>query len=341
MRPPLPRGCEWEGIPGESQNGQNELPSVQDITELISSEIVLPSDVIHGLLHAGGKMVIGGGSKSFKTWQLIDLSTAVATGTEYLGFETNQGRVLYINLEIQPGFFSERCKVVAAAKDISLGSGSFDVWNLRGHAAELYKLLPAILAQAERRKYALVIIDPVYKVFGNREENVANHVTAVMNDLERISVQSGAAVAFGAHFSKGNQAGKESIDRISGSGVFARDPDTILTLTKHEEDDAYTVDATLRNHPPIESFVLRWRFPLMRRDDNLDPARLKQTGGRPRVATQTQILDLLEEAPLRATDWQKRARDEFGIASSTFYEIKGELSRLGRIQSLAGKFIKT
>jgi len=39
-----------------------------------------------------------------------------------------------------------------------------------------------------------------------------------------------AASVFGAHFSKGNQAGKESIDRISGSGVFARDPDTILVI---------------------------------------------------------------------------------------------------------------
>jgi len=37
-------------------------------------------------------------------------------------------------------------------------------------------------------------------------------------------VKTGAAVGFGAHYSKGNQAGKEAIDRVSGSGVFARDP---------------------------------------------------------------------------------------------------------------------
>jgi hypothetical protein len=178
-------------------------------------------------------------------------------------------------------------------------------------------------------------------VLGEREENVTHHITAIMNDLEKLAVRSGAAVAFGAHFSKGNQAGKESIDRISGSGAFARDPDSILVFTKHEEEDAYTVDATLRNHKPIEPFVVRWHFLLMERDEALNPARLKQAGGRPRLATQTEILNLLDETPLRATDWQKRAKDEYGIASSTFYEIKGELSRLGRIQSVAGKFIKT
>lgn len=38
----------------------------------------------------------------------------------------------------------------------------------------------------------------------------------------RLTVETGAGVAFGSHFSKGNQIQKESIDRISGSGVFAR-----------------------------------------------------------------------------------------------------------------------
>ena len=59
--------------------------------ELLLNPIDLPNDVIDGLLHKGGKMVIGGGSKSFKTWQLIDMATAVATGTEFLGFPTTAG----------------------------------------------------------------------------------------------------------------------------------------------------------------------------------------------------------------------------------------------------------
>jgi len=66
------------------------------------------------------------------------------------------------------------------------------------------------------------------------------------------------------------------MDRIGGSGVFARDPDTILTLTRHQEDNAFTVEPILRNHPPISPFVIRWDFPLMKRDDDLDPGKLKQ-----------------------------------------------------------------
>ena len=54
-----------------------------------------------------------------------------------------------------------------------------------------------------------------------------------------------------------NQAGKEAIDRIGGSGVFARDPD-VITMTPHEEKDAYIIDLTLRALPQIQPFVVRW-----------------------------------------------------------------------------------
>ena len=39
--------------------------------------------------------------------------------------------------------------------------------------------------------------------------------------------------------------------------LFARDPDAILTLTKHEEEGAFTVEPILRNHAPIKPFVVR------------------------------------------------------------------------------------
>jgi hypothetical protein len=47
------------------------LPPIEDAAELISEPIVLPDDVIKGVLHRGGKMVLGGASKTFKTWTLV------------------------------------------------------------------------------------------------------------------------------------------------------------------------------------------------------------------------------------------------------------------------------
>jgi hypothetical protein len=70
-------------------------------------------------------------------------------------------------------------------------------------------------------------------------------------------------------------------------------------------------------------------------------ALITPSSGRPRLATETQILDLLHDKPLRAAEWQKLATEEYGIASSTFYEIKRDLRERGLIQSTGGFFSKT
>jgi len=66
-----------------------------------------------------------------------------------------------------------------------------------------------------------------------------------------------------------------------GSGVFARDPDSLVTFTKHEEESAFAIEMVLRNLPPVQPFVVKWGWPLFRREGSLDPTRLKQAGGRP------------------------------------------------------------
>jgi hypothetical protein len=58
--------------------------------------------------------------------------------------------------------------------------------------------------------------------------------------FEQIAMGADAALVYADHFSKGNQAKKAAIDRISGSGVTARDPDVIATVSEHEEPGCLT-----------------------------------------------------------------------------------------------------
>src|SRR5262249_51704582 len=95
--------------------------------------------------------------------------------------------------------------------------------------------------------------------------------------------------------------------------VFARDPDSLLIFTRHEMEDAFTVEATLRNFKPIEPFCVRWQFPLMGRDGELDPARLKQSkGGRKRTHAPEQlcaaIIETTAENPTRISAWAVAAK---------------------------------
>ena len=153
---------------------------------------------------------------------------------------------------------------------------SFEVVSVRlCRGASFDKIIPRIIQKLKDTKYDAILLDPLYKIYGEIDENKAGDVALLMNELETLAVKSKAAVLFGAHFSKGNQAGKESIDRVSGSGVYARDPDSILNFTRHEEEEAFVVESNLRNLIPLEKFVVRWQYPLMVRDDCLNPAKLK------------------------------------------------------------------
>src|SRR5689334_5975583 len=121
--------------------------------------------------------------------------------------------------------------------------------------------------------------------------------------VESLAVASGAAIALAGHFAKGNASAKETIDRINGRGVFARDPDSLIIFTKPEEEGAFVVEMVLRNLPPMNPFVVRWGWPMFRREDNLDPTRLKQVGGRPAKFKPEDILALLEDKRLKASEW--------------------------------------
>src|SRR6185436_12290879 len=107
-------------------------------------------------------------------------------------------------------------------------------------------------------------------------ENAAEDVAQVMALLGRLATECGAAVWITHHFSKGNQAAKDSIDRLSGSGVLARYADTLLTMTPLKAENAVRVDVTARAHPPVQPIALRWECPLMVSDLTLDPDDLKQ-----------------------------------------------------------------
>jgi len=264
--------AEWE-----SANSADGLPEILSGSEFMAVPQLEPPQLIEGVLHQSSKMILGGASKSRKTWTLIDICLSVSAGTPWWGFKTKRGRVLYLNFELPAFAFQKRVALIAAAKGVTDFSG-FDLWNLRGFATDFSELIPKILSRIKESNYALIVLDPVYKGLGKRDENKAGDIASLCNEIEQLAVKSGAAVAYGAHYSKGNQAAKDSIDRIGGSGVFARDADVILTMTPHEDKDAYVIDLTLRALPQVDPFVVRWQSVMFSRDSAADASRIRQPG---------------------------------------------------------------
>lgn len=316
------------------------LPDIIDGNQFATSEITEPVVLIEGMLHKGSKLVFGGSSKSHKTWCLLDLALSVSMGADWMGRHTKIGKVLYVNFEIQDFAWQHRINKVAEAKNQAPAPGMFNLWNLRGHSANYKVLIPKIIAKSKKDDYSLIVLDPIYKLYGETDENSAGDVADLLNSVERLASETKAAIAFGAHFAKGNASGKEAIDRISGSGVFARDPDSILVFTKHEEDDAFTVEPILRNFPPVTPFAVRWDFPLMQPDATLDPSKLKSAPGRKQTVQESSILTLLPPDGFTRKEWLEISLEN-GVSERTFDRLKKHLHSEGKIilSAVSGKYL--
>lgn len=202
----------------------------------------LAPELIHGVLRQGHKMLIAGPSKAGKSFALIEMCIAIAEGSKWLNWQCSQGRVLYVNLELDRASCLHRFKDVYKAVGIKpLNIGNIDIWNLRGKTVPMDKLAPKLIRRALKKGYIAVIIDPIYKVLTG-DENSADQMAHFTNQFDKVATELGSSVIYCHHHSKGAQGNKKSLDRASGSGVFARDPDALIDLIELElTEDVYSM----------------------------------------------------------------------------------------------------
>lgn len=321
---------------GPEKKEKRKLPEIVDVMDFLEEDIPEPPELIEGLLAKGSKLILSGGSKTRKTWALTHLAAAVATGQPWWGFPTKKGKVLYINFEIQKGYYQRRVKSIKEhlLLEGTKLRGNLQVWNLRGHAADISELVDEII-NAVGDRYDLIIFDPIYKILGKRDENSNGDIADMMNEFDRIIEATGAAVAFAHHYSKGNQAKKSAMDRMSGAGAFARDADSLLMMTDHQQKDTYTVDAVLRNYKPIEQFCITVEHPIMVRNEQLDPKKVKTVGGKEKTYVVADLMKVLNIQHLTSTELEKQFIAATGASTGTFDKLIKEAKETQIIEKCA------
>ena len=208
----------------------DDLPDIEDLSKEWNDLPELAPELIKGVLREGHKMLIVGPSKAGKSFDLIELCIAIAEGRQWHGWDCKRGRVLYVNLELDRASCLHRFKNVYSAAGIKPEHlQNLDIWNLRGRSVPMDKLAPKLIRRAKDRNCKAVIIDPIYKVITG-DENSADQMAKFCNQFDKVCTELGAAVIYCHHHSKGSQGQKKSMDRASGSGVFARDPDALLDM---------------------------------------------------------------------------------------------------------------
>ena len=303
------------------ESSTDDLPGEENLANIWDNLPELAPPLIDGVLRQGHKMLLAGPSKAGKSYALIELCISIAEGCKWFGrFNCAQGKVMYINLELDRASCFHRFRDVYDAMGLQPHNlGNIDIWNLRGASVPMDKLAPKLIRRAAKKEYIAIVLDPIYKVITG-DENSADQMAKFCNQFDLVCRELGCAVIYCHHHSKGAQGGKRSMDRASGSGVFARDPDAMLDMTELELTDA--IKQQLSNKATCRTCC-----------ELLDKRGHEDAYGPDDALSKTQMLNICKEylgaADLRMLDVEcEKAREQ--ALSRTAWRIEGTLREFKR-----------
>ena len=238
----LERHLELERRIKELTKDDVTLPKAKTLYDY-PEKIVLDPVLIEGLFRKGRKGILTADSKAGKSFFAIEMAICVAAGRPFLGRKCVKSKVCYFNYEIEEMEFMQRVRDVSGGLKITESEfkDNLKIVHMRGQSLPLAAMRDNLIAlilteQMETSEpFALVILDPIYKITAG-DENSARDVGQFCNNLDKIAKETGCAIFYTHHHAKGDQGGKKAMDRGSGSGVFSRDPDLMIDLTALEID---------------------------------------------------------------------------------------------------------
>ena len=209
--------------------------------------VIYPAWIEPVILPKGGVFVFGGHSKIGKSFQALEMTRALATGSELFGyrqFKAHEAKVLYLEREI--GEFGLQARGGEVFKAENLDRVMDNVWYVSQDPDLNVDTYPGIMRIAEHVDKIganVLILDPISHMF-SVDENDATAMSKVFNNIEQLRKtfrHLGLSVAMAHHFGK-PPSGKfqDQYDHLSfhnfrGSSKFFSAPDTLCTSWRAEE----------------------------------------------------------------------------------------------------------
>lgn len=242
------------------------LFNIQSVEKVVDDNPTLKPYVIDGLLRRGEVCNVIAASKTGKSFLSLGMVFAIATGEEWLGHQTAQGRCLIVDNELHIETMANRIKSVANSLGVDLRGLGIDVLPLRGELHDLYAI--GGLFDKVAGKYSLIVCDAFYRFLPpDTSENDNAAITRLFNQLDAYAKAANAAIVIIHHASKGNQSGKEITDVGAGAGSISRAADSHLVVRPHAEEGHYVLEAVTRSSRQPEPKTLFYDFPLWKTVD--------------------------------------------------------------------------
>lgn len=188
--------------PADLMTAKPYLPTLVPTSELVQKKIELDF-VLPGLLAAsvGGVISPGGVGKSFWMVQL-GLQLAGAWKPDLVGAPLTQGEVVILSAEDAPDVTTKRIQAMIQQGCVDHGNlDGLKIYSLAGRSLNI--TLDSCIAELVKAcKGARLIVLDTLKRFHSLDENSTQDMSTVMASMEKLAMQTGAAVLFVHHTTK-------------------------------------------------------------------------------------------------------------------------------------------
>lgn len=183
--------------------------NVIDTSELTNTYNKPPDPIIQYLLYEGGVSLVAGTDGVGKTWFVLQMAYAIASGTEFLGFPVMQKEVLLIQFELSPEQLSNRVK----AMQVNFPMGTNVRMALFNDDDMMFtdqwqKIKDTIEDMALRD--GVVIVDNIY-TSTNQDLSDNNALQQILSMIQHIKSTTGNSIVLVGHHNKSNNHDEEPI----------------------------------------------------------------------------------------------------------------------------------
>lgn len=216
---------EWK----ESEPKKIDHLEAESLASLNLRHIDPPKFLIPGMIPYG-ITILASPPKFGKSWMCLDMAISVATGTKFMGLETNKDGVLYLALEDGDYRLQERSRKVANGRE--LPENLLLVKQAPILTDGLLPQISALLNGAEQ-SIGMIIIDTLQKVRGlaGKTEGVYGYDYRELGQLHQFALDRNIAVVLVHHLNKGGDD-SDFVSRLNGSTGVSGAADSIITLTR-------------------------------------------------------------------------------------------------------------
>lgn len=209
-------------------------------SDLYDMRLEAPPVIVRGMIPSG-LTVLAGAPKRGKSWLALELAICVARGDDFLGMQTTQGDVLYMDLESRQYRVKNRLQKLVPGRPPEALQISHEADRLDG---DLLEQLEGWCAEVARP--VLIIIDTLGRVKGGskRGENAYEADTRIFGQLQKFAQSRKLAVVCVHHLRKSKDS-DDWYERISGSNGLTGVADAVLGLggKRGEEDSTLSVSS--------------------------------------------------------------------------------------------------